>query len=100
MDTADRSAKLVLLHPRTLLAADLQEGIVRVQHVVAKELPHRAVAAVPSGLRNHIGVRTSVTPESGVVVRRVDLELLQRIGVRNGTDGLLHEIARAARSGV
>ena len=37
--TAERSAELVLLHFRTPLPGDLQEGIVRIEDVVAEELP-------------------------------------------------------------
>ena len=44
--STDRSAELVLLQSPRELSRNLQERIVRVEHVVAEELPQRAVNTV------------------------------------------------------
>src|SRR5579862_6503849 len=85
--TTDRTTELVLLQ-RCL---DGIEIIGRIECIVAKEFPNGTVKLVGSGLGDHIYDSTEDLPELGLVIVRLDLELLNviesgrhSVGIANG----------------
>jgi hypothetical protein len=84
------------LEDKPLLAVHLQKGVVRVEYVIAKELPHRAMDGIGAGLRDDVHVGTGIAAEASIVVRCLNFEFLQRVRIWNGDAGLLHKVACAA----
>ncbi len=83
MGSTQRETKLVLLEDGARLSCLVQKEIVRVKHLVAKELENCPVQSIAAGFCNHADVGTTIAPIACIVESCLDFELLYAIGVRN-----------------
>src|SRR5262249_48372383 len=86
--------KLVLTECRGACSVDIEQGVARVEEIVADVLEGRAVNVIASGLRDHVHDAARRAAELGFGVMTDDLELRHQINVRD------HDICRPADVGV
>jgi len=82
--TAKRTSVLIL--PQNLsqtASVGVLKKAICVEVFVTEELPKRAMKCVSTALGDHIHIRSWVPPEASIVGRGLDLELLERVRIRN-----------------
>src|SRR5580704_14429169 len=82
--TAERTSVLILAQNLSQTAAvGVLKKAIGVEVFVTEELPKRAMKCVSTALGDHIHIRSWVPPEASIVGRGLDLELLERVRIRN-----------------